>query len=81
MLWYNDGPVPTTYPGPTGLMVPRCWCPQLSQLAASMLTPIHPICTQYIYHCLYELIEYEYNNEYVKYCSEDRDHLGSQTGG
>ena len=24
MLWYNDGLVPTTYPGPTGLSVPRC---------------------------------------------------------
>ena len=24
MYRYNDGPVPTTYPGPTGLSVPRC---------------------------------------------------------
>ena len=31
MLWYNDGPVPTTYPGPTGLSVPRCRHSQPSQ--------------------------------------------------
>ena len=24
MLWYNNGPVPTTYPSLTGLSVPRC---------------------------------------------------------
>ena len=32
MYWYNNGPVPTTYPGPTGLSVPRCWYAQPSHL-------------------------------------------------
>ena len=36
MLWYNDGPVPTTYPSPTGLSVPRCRYSRPSQV-----TPAH----------------------------------------
>ena len=36
MLWYNVGPVPTTYPSPTGLSVLRCQYSQLSH---------HPLAT------------------------------------
>ena len=37
MYWHNNGPVPTTYPGPTGLSVPRCRCSRPSHYPLATL--------------------------------------------
>ena len=41
MLWYNDGLVPMTYPGLTGLLAPRCRHSQPSQGKLSLTMPTH----------------------------------------